>query len=469
MSFGSRVLFVAGFAALLSLVCGFGPNPSQSLKEDVIVTAAPVYESLAALKGEERFPKGAQLLLIHRGKAERLVPEFAESADAQVSFDGSRVLFAGKKTAVDKWQIWELSLKDRSVRQVVSSSDDAIRPLYLPGWRLVYAQKTTRGFELESARLIDSKALAEIEGPSTQPLLPLTYMNASAMPDDVLADGRILFESGFPLGQGGTPELFLVYADGSGVESYRCDHPTDSAGGRWAGKQLESGDIVFAQSRTLARFTSSLAHEARIAAPRAEYAGPVAEMSSGEWLVSARDSATEKYALKVWRPGSAAMQTVLDQPEEDLVEPVVIVAHERPRRHPSALHDWDYANLLALDVRISRDGALKGVPAAVRLEAQDANGQAIAMGTAPIEKDGSFFVKVPADRAIRFAVLDAGGTVLRQERGWFWIRRGEQRYCVGCHAGPERAPENTVPEVLLHSTTPVDLTGSMQPVQKGGN
>jgi hypothetical protein len=39
---------------------------------------------------------------------------------------------------------------------------------------------------------------------------------------------------------------------------------------------------------------------------------------------------------------------------------------------------------------------------------------------------------------------------------------GEQRICVGCHVGPERASENRVPAVLLRTTTPVDLTGSAQ-------
>jgi hypothetical protein len=91
------------------------------------------------------------------------------------------------------------------------------------------------------------------------------------------------------------------------------------------------------------------------------------------------------------------------------------------------------------------------------------------MGAAPVEQDGSFFVKAPADRAIRFVLLDAKGAILQQEHGWFWIRRGEQRICVGCHAGPERASENRVPEVLQRTTTPVDLTGSDKPLQRGGN
>jgi Hydrazine synthase alpha subunit middle domain len=467
MNVVSKVVFAAGFAALLMLICGFTANPSQKLDADVIVTAAPMYEPLAALHAGERFPKGARLLLIHEGKAEQLVAGFAASADASVSFDGGSVLFAGKKTADDPWQIWEITLADRKVRQVVSSQADAIRPLYLPGWRLVYAQRTERGFQLVSARLMESKALTEIEGAGAAADLPLTYLNASAVPAEVLADGRILFEAGFPLGAGAMPELFLVYADGSGVESYRCDHPLKV--GRWGGKQLASGDVVFTQGSTLARFTSPLAHEEKIVAPRGEYAGAIAETADGEWLVSARNSTNDTFALKLWKPGAVAEQTVLSQSGENLLEPVVVAAHNRPKRHPSGLHEWDYANLLALDARVSRDGDTESAPARVRLETQDAEGRAIAMGTAPVEADGSFFVKAPADRAIRFVLLDAKGAVLRQEHGWFWIRKGEQRYCVGCHAGPEHAPENKVPLVLLRATTPADLTGTAQQLTRGGN
>jgi hypothetical protein len=154
---------------------------------------------------------------------------------------------------------------------------------------------------------------------------------------------------------------------------------------------------------------------------------------------------------------------VLALPGQSLVEPVLLVSRERPKQHPSALHDWNYANLLALDARQSRGGDLKTSPAQVRLETQDATGGAVVLGSSPVESDGSFFVKVPADRPIRFLLLDDKGTVLRQEHGWFWIRRGEQRICVGCHTGPERASENNVPAVLLRSTTPVDLAGAPAP------
>ncbi len=467
-----RALVVAASAVCLLPVCGFLADAPQRAKIDaeMIVTAAPAYEPLAALRGAERFPRGADLLLIHDGKAEPLVAGFAASADANVSFDGKQVLFAGKKAASDPWQIWEMTLADRSVRKVATTSTDAERPFYLPGGRMVYALRTPKGFELETVE--DGHALEyKPLNPTTAPgPLALSYIQASAFPADVLADGRILFEAGFPLGSGSTPELYLVYADGSGVESYRCDHGK----ARWGGHQLISGDVVFTHGSSLARFTSALAHEERIAAPRGEYAGAMAETASGAWLLSARAAAGTHYALKLWKPGTASLETVLAVSGKDIVEPVLVAPRTRPNRHPSGLHLWNYANLLALDARFSREGNLKTVPARVRLEMQDANGHAIVMGTAPVAPDGSFFVKTPSDRPIRFALLDAKGATVRQEHGWFWIRSGEQRICVGCHTGPERASENRVPEVLLRTTTPVDLsgahtTGDAKSAEPGGN
>jgi hypothetical protein len=452
----ARVFWVSVCAALLVPMCGFAPDPAQKIGADFIVTAAPVYEPLAELRGGERFPKGAQLMLFHEGKAEPLVAGFAATADANVYFDGKLVLFAGKQAADDPWQIWELTLQDHSVRKVIATETDAERPFYLPGGRMVWAQRTPRGFQLESAQdghQLKYPFMNPTAGPGT---LPLTYMQTGAFPADVLADGRILFEAGFPLGSGSIPELYLVYADGSGVESYRCDHGR----ARWGGTQLASGDVVFTHGASLARFTSPLAHEAPIAAPHAEYAGAVAETAAGAWLLSARTAAGGRYEIKLWKPGAAGMETVLAKSGENLVEPVLLAPRTAPKRHPSGLHPWDYANLLALDARLSREGDLKKGPSSVRLEAQDAAGHAVVMGTAPVEQDGSFFVKVPGDRPVRFALLDEKGTVLRREKGWFWTRGGEQRICVGCHTGPERAAENRVPAVLLRTTTPVDLTGS---------
>lgn len=451
-----RTIVPVLFAMIFSPLSGLAPHAERTALPDFIVTVAPIYKPLAEFAGSERFPEGAQLMFVHEGKAEPLTAGFAATADANVSFDGEQVLFAGKKAASDPWQIWEMTLADRSVRQVLTTATDAERPFYLPGGRMVWAQRISNKFQInsgEDGHTPTSTAMNPTAGPG---VLPLTYLETSAFPVDVLADGRILFEAGFPLGSGSVPELFVTYADGSGVEAYRCDH----GHARWGGTQLSSGDVVFTHGTSLARFTSAMAHEVPVQSPHGTYAGAIAETASGAWLMSARATADTRYAIEIWKPGSAAMHTVLAMRGRDIVEPVMVAARTRPNRHPSGLHPWEYANMLALDARISRDGTLKSTPATVRLEMQNTSGEAIAVGTAPVEQDGSFFVKVPADRPIRFALFDSKGAVLRQEHGWFWVRRGEQRYCTGCHAGPEHASENRVPAVLMRTTEPVDLTGS---------
>jgi hypothetical protein len=442
----------AAGAAVLSF-CGFGGQVSRASDVPVIVTAASDYDATAALRGEERFARGAQLLMVRNGKAEPLVEGFAASADANVSFDAKKMLFAGKKNANEPWSIWELTLADHSVRKVIGGESDAIRPLYLPDDRLVFAQRSAQGFQLATAQLNGLDAL------------PQTHINTSAIPADVLADGRILFESTYPLGEGTTPELYLVYSDGSGVESYRCDHGS----ARWGGKQLASGDVVFTNGAGLARFTSPLAAEAAISAPKAVYNSGVVEVEPGQWILSARSGAEPHASLKLWKPGTPQLQPLFSQRDEELVEPVLVRERPRPHRHPSALHDWSYGNLLALDARESREGNLQMPPATVRVETLGANGSTVSLGSSPVERDGSFFVKVPGDRPIRFALLDEKGAVLRQERGWFWIRKGEQRICVGCHTGPERASENRVPAVLLRTTMPADLTGTAQQTIAGSH
>lgn len=454
MKFGVRAPLIALCGLLLVPICGFSPDPAQKVGTDFIVTAAPEYVPLAELRGGERFPKGAQLMLVRDGKAERLVPNFAASADANVSFDGSMVMFAGKQKEGDPWQIWEVKLKDRSVRRVLTTESDAERPFYLPFERMVYALHTPKGFRLQLDETGRKPAYTPMNPTAPPGPLQISYLQTSAFPTDVMADGRVLFEAGYPLGSGTIPEIYLVYPDGSGVESYRCDHGR----ARWGGAQLASGDVVFTHGRSLARFTSPLAHEEHVVAPQAEYAGAIAETASGEWLVSARSTAGGHYSIRLWKPGAAAMETVLEEKGENLLEPVLVAPRTAPKRFPSGLHPWGYSNLLALDARLTREGELKGIPATVRLEMQDAKGHAVVMGTAPVEKDGSFFVKVPGDKPIRFAVLDAKGSILRQQHGWFWARGGEQRICVGCHTGPERSSENRVPEVLQRTTTPVDLT-----------
>lgn len=448
---GSRSI-VACLVLLFAISMVRGSVQASPTSDSFLYTVAKVYEPLAWMHGGERFPAGATIFVhqspVHEssvyesGRARALLPEFAATADAAISFDGERVSFAGKRRIEDPWQIWEVSLADGNPRQITVGKDDCIRPLYLPEDRVVYARKTEGRFRIEAS------------DPSGRDVLPLTYGPANFLPSDVLRDGRILFEAGYPLGSDKTPEIYTVYSDGSGVESYRCDHGKVHRQGR----QLSSGDIVFASASGLSRFTSARAQEVAIYAPAGDYAGDVAELPSGEWLLPWRLDAKHVFQIVTWRSGSSAVRRVVTASDANAIQPVALAPRAMPNRHPSGLHDWANANLLCLNAYTSKETFAAGSIHSMRLYAQDFSGKPRLLGTAPVEGDGSFFVHVPSDQALQIELLDAAGKTVKRESGFFWMRRGEQRVCVGCHAGPEAAPENAVPQILLKSTTPADMT-----------
>ena len=240
--------------ALLAIVLPSAkPTPSATPPDlpPILYTVASSYEPLAWMHGADRFRSGATIVVRDGTRERALVPDLAASADPAVSFDGQRALFAGKVHAQDHWQIWELILESGKVRPITSGADDCVRPFYLPEDRFVYAHKVQSRFVIERLDLTGKNPLI------------LTYSPANFLPTDVLRDGRILFEAGFPLGSENVPEIYTVYSDGSGVESYRCDHGQ----ARHSGRQVRSGDLIFASAHGLARFTSARAHGVPLNAP----------------------------------------------------------------------------------------------------------------------------------------------------------------------------------------------------------
>lgn len=449
-----RRSILAGLFSLIALgLAGRGVDASPGDDSlSFLYTASKNYEPLAWMHGAERFSSGATVFVRDVHGQHALVADFAATADPTVSFDGQRVLFAGKQNARNPWQVWEIALAGGKPRRITSGPEDCIRPLYLPEDRIVYARKVGGHFLVESAPLSGGKPL------------PLTYGPANALPTDVLRDGRILFESQFVSGTQTVPEIYTVYSDGSGVESYRCDHGK----ARHSGKQSGSGDIIFVSDGGLARFTSARAQQLSISAPNGEYAGDLAETPEGSWLLSWRSNGNSKFQLMFWTPGAANLHPVLANAELDLIQPVWLAQRNIPNRHPSGLHDWPNANLLCLNAYTSKHQSAPGSIRSVRIYTRDDVGARL-LGTAPVEEDGSFFVQVPNEQPLQVELLDAAGKTLKREAGYFWMRRGEQRVCVGCHAGPETAPENAVPITLLKSTTPADMTGKAVQSAAGGH
>jgi hypothetical protein len=405
-----------------------------------LYTEAPRYDAQAMLHSGERFPAGATVKVFSQGASRQLAPTLAASADASLSPDAQTVLLSGKRRAGDPWQIWEVPLTGGIPRQLTSGADDCIRPFYAAENKLVYARRSAHGFQIEIASLAGGAAMR------------LTWMPGDFLPNGLMRDGRVLFEAAFPGAPANTRELFTVYTDGTGVETRRCDHGPD----RHSAAELASGDLIFQTAAGLARFTSARAGQLAVTVPKGDFAGPVAEAEGGEWLAAYRAAADAPYWICRFAPRAAALPVKVVGP--NAFQPVPVRVRPASPYHPSSLGNREGVNLLCLNSYTSKTEQIaKNSVAEVRVWSQDNRGGAIVLGKAPVEADGSFYVQTPSEVPLRFELLDRAGKTIASEKGWFWARKGEQRVCVGCHAGPERAPENATPQVLLRTTKPVPM------------
>ncbi len=433
--------------AICAILCLAGatsrPAPQAAgPRVSLLFTAAPHFDATAWVRAGERFPQGSKIIVASGAGQRTLAAGFFAAADPEVSFDARRVLFAGKQRREDRWQIWEAPLAGGPPKRITRFEEDCIRPLYAPDDKVVYARKLRGEFQLELMAVVGGEPLR------------LTYAPGNFLPSQILRDGRVLFEGPHPFGGVGVTELYTVYTDGSGVEAVRCDHGK----ARHAAHQVASGDIVFAAANGLGRFNSAQASEIGIPAPEGELAGPIAETGPGRWLISLKPKGRSQFGVYEWMSEGAGLPAMATGAPMNAVQPVVIRPRDVPPRHPSGLHNRPGGNLLCLNSYESPLSFAEGSIGSMRLYARDAAGKAVLLGQASVESDGSFFVQVPTEQALQIELLDRSGRVLAAGKGWFWMRRGEQRICVGCHAGPERTPENVAPKVLARPGVPVQMT-----------
>ena len=67
------------------------------------------------------------------------------------------------------------------------------------------------------------------------------------------------------------------------------------------------------------------------------------------------------------------------------------------------------------------------------------------LGEVPLEPDGSFYVEVPADTPLRFALLDDDRRTVIHETAFTYVRPGETKGCMGCHEPKDVVLPHTAP------------------------
>ncbi|HET7841350.1 MAG TPA: hypothetical protein VFM21_07080, partial [Terriglobia bacterium] len=264
-----------------------------------------------------------------------------------------------------------------------------------------------------------------------------------------------------------------IRTDGTGLSLFRADSEANLLG--TGAEELESGAVLFVScdgpggqrsAGELAWIPPGALHDSPIT-PQ-QYAYWSAHQLDGDSLVVSRKSATSpsknpRYDLYAFNLTSRTVgKLIYGNSQYSSVQAVALEPRPEPKRHMSILHPQQQTGrVLCLDSYLSADvtgGRVKGRIARVRVLILDAEGnREVNLGEAPVESDGSFYVSVPADRPLRFELLNEQGGLVRAQRSWVWARPGEDMGCAGCHEDKAQAPDNHWPLVLNRFDTPVVL------------
>jgi hypothetical protein len=176
---------------------------------------------------------------------------------------------------------------------------------------------------------------------------------------------------------------------------------------------------------------------------------------SGRLLVSYRKSDSDKYGLYEFDPERKVLgEAIYSDNSYNVLDAVVSGMHDRPKKLPSEV-DMEVKTglLLCQDVNVlnpQQTGSHITNSTAIQIVGIDS-----VLGRLDVESDGSFYLKVIADKPFRIQSIDKDGHIQPNTCGWISLRPNERRGCVGCDEDPEFAPDNRVP--LSVKNSPVNI------------
>lgn len=455
-------------AAILATPAVAPSQDTKTLPPDIVYTAVPAVQ---ASKGWD----GARLVLQRPdGSTVVLSKGLHSAADPEISFDGQRVLFAAKRRAADHWQIFEIGLRGDPPVQLTYLDKDCRQPVYQSRFFTLDAPTPWDQVAFVAGGQLHTIPLDEARRMKVAPQ-QITFVQGAVSNPVVAPDGRVLFLS---RERADAPaRVFGVNLDGTDYALFAGDTGTDLRSvAVWGEETLAlvaaeaNADAAGGRLGTLSLLNPHHSF-AWLAGAVTQQVHSVSRQFAGSVLVSAR--ADHRFAIGRVDTQGAAMTLVRRDDGFDLRQPQWVRPRALPDGRGSVVDPTvDWALLYCLNVNegeAEKTSAQKpGSVARVRVLQSTPTGSE-ELGSAPVEADGSFHVRVPANRALRLELLDRQGTVLRRG-GWIYARNKEARGCIGCHEDPELTPPNREP--LAVRKPAVDLTGAVRSQQsvatKGG-
>lgn len=391
------------------------------------------------------------------GSIKVLTEGYYSAHSPEISWDGESLLFTAKQNQNDAWQIYEMSLSTFKVRQVTSSADNHCNPLHLPNGRFVYGVSTGK----DSVKAGHPLFTCNPDGSDPK---QITFNPNTFIALTVLNDGRVLALDKTSSSVQQKNIMMVMRPDGTKAELFY----QGQVGSNLISSVSETanGQIVFVESAEGDAGTTNITSisynrplHSRVnltSAIKGDFMS-VFPLTSGKLLVSYRSSEAERYSVYEFDPETKTLgRSVFADAEYDACEVAVVQNHERPKKLPSEV-DFGVKTglLLCQDINFLDPNSIKNSAVLQKAVAIEIMGVDSSMGIVPVEKDGSFYIKVIADQPFRLRTLDENGRIINQPCEWMSIRPNERRGCVGCHEDHEQTPENRVP--LAVKNLPVNV------------
>lgn len=493
-----------GSMLLVAFVAGISFSLPASDSPDLIVVQIPksaeFRDSTAGFLSPlyDRYVDGARIVRVSSdgGEPRNLTPEFAAALDPDVSFDASTIIFSGKRHDGDTWQLWRMNADGTGKVQITSGPGDHITPVHAgnrfflndpePTPQIIFAGTEHGWRNRGTSDPVFSLYAVDYKGETVR---RLTFNLYSDLSPDILPTGRVVYTSwqrfGDRFGGRGVLALSAINIDGTDFYPYYGNHEMPRY--KHMAHISDFGDRVYfveADEPTwlggghLAFVSMRRPHNSyyRLTdVQRGTFHSPC-PLPDNRLIASYRESQGESvYELVEVDPetGRRGRRIYRDDAWHTIDAQVLV-----PRPRPDGKANWlipgtptgvlyclnSYRTNLD-NIEPLQEGQIKyvrvieGVPHRLdsqTTDVQDTFGGRRLLGIAPVEPDGSFHIRVPAETPVTFQLLDEDYVARRTQKAWTWVMGNENRGCIGCHEDPELSPPNKMVDAIIKPA--VELT-----------
>jgi hypothetical protein len=440
----------------------------------------------------------------------------ASVSDPCVSFDGKKILFSMRPPGGSDRNIYEVGADGSGLRQVTSGGGHDFDPQYLPDGTILFTSSRSHQMDEYNHAPSENLYVCNMDGSN---LHRVSFNMSDDFDPTLMPDGRVVYTRWEHFGQQNRFPLFVANPDGShffhefGPHNRNFFHAQPTPDGRLiaiestrieedagpiAVLKLEQGpadpvtdsnsmhwDVLTTQVNNNGepwpygafKYPFPLGGNTYIAS----YTLPAADESQVDYGLYT-------FTLKQTGAGTPADPATLsienltflyNDPTTNEYDAQLIAPHAKPPViAPVANNSVTYGDLFADDVffRSNVDGqevpvkgsdpidsvaVIVGIPTQQGemndFSANEFEKRAL-LGFAPVNADGSFAIRVPANTPVSFATLDNLGRAFVNKRTWLYVQPGEQvKNCTGCHEDRGLVTAPTNPNPIAKTLAPTDL------------